>query len=557
MYADEISKKIDLFEKLPYKCICFDGVWGIGKTYAAENIVHKETTVRVSLSGVKNADEIYDEILDAFIGKNGLNNVVGKLASTAVKVASNFEGTKIASSIVSDITGEFLSSKAALRIYFSRLKKLRIVILDDFERVWDEIDITEVFRVIDFLTSQKQVKVVILGDLTKLPSEINDKFQVYSERYIDRIYKITDIAKDIDWKSIDIDQKFILQFRKLHPFHNLRNVIKGNKLYLDIRQTLLQESTIIKENDLPDFWNDLRLTCFATVIEDIEKLGLESASTCNDNKSPVANTLTEIKKRLDNRIIYYLPGSIYSDHFVRLVLKYYQDSEMDLNGFEETYEIPAYENNVNYFYMDAASVKEALPKLYQLVMTSTTETSLISCAKDYMQVSKLIQQNTDLFLEDFRIRFHNILSASIDQGKHIFNNFARGIYFESNDQIKQIVTEESIAIRKNYIDSIIDQLHEGCDFPESYEKVKLLIDFWTISTYQKYITSRITRLETDKILPIHADSQDKYYASVQILKLINEIDQDWTEELSAKLDEIEMDPVARNRCICALRDSQN
>lgn len=34
MQADKINYIVNKLHRLPYKCILFDGVWGIGKTYA-------------------------------------------------------------------------------------------------------------------------------------------------------------------------------------------------------------------------------------------------------------------------------------------------------------------------------------------------------------------------------------------------------------------------------------------------------------------------------------------------------------------------------------------
>ena len=289
MYVNVITEKLDGFDKLPYKCIFFNGLWGVGKSYAADSVKNKDKIIRVSLSGVKTADEIYTEILDTFIGKSGFTNVVSKVAGTVVKATSNIDQTKISSGIISDITQSFLSAKAALNIYLKKQQKLRVIILDDFERIWDGIDITEVFHVVEFLTNQRNVKVALIGDLTKLSNDTKEKFNKYSERYIDRIYNITDIPIDINWEDepLCIEKSFILEFKAMHGFQNLRSVIKANDFYKDIRFTLLNNSKRIRTNS-KNFWNDVRLTAFAIVIESIDKLKLTSSSnySLNLNYSP-------------------------------------------------------------------------------------------------------------------------------------------------------------------------------------------------------------------------------------------------------------------------------
>ena len=49
MQADYIQDIVEKLEELPYECILFDGVWGIGKTYAInEALKEKENVCRIS-----------------------------------------------------------------------------------------------------------------------------------------------------------------------------------------------------------------------------------------------------------------------------------------------------------------------------------------------------------------------------------------------------------------------------------------------------------------------------------------------------------------------------
>ena len=45
MKADYIKEVINQYTKLPYKCILFDGPWGIGKSYAIDQVLSDNKNV--------------------------------------------------------------------------------------------------------------------------------------------------------------------------------------------------------------------------------------------------------------------------------------------------------------------------------------------------------------------------------------------------------------------------------------------------------------------------------------------------------------------------------
>ena len=49
MNANGIIKIMERIDKMPYKCILFDGKWGIGKSYAIEEAVKgKDNVCKIS-----------------------------------------------------------------------------------------------------------------------------------------------------------------------------------------------------------------------------------------------------------------------------------------------------------------------------------------------------------------------------------------------------------------------------------------------------------------------------------------------------------------------------
>lgn len=59
MKADYIKEIIGKLGELPYRCILFDGKWGIGKTYAInEALKGCENVCRISMFGLEDSQQI-------------------------------------------------------------------------------------------------------------------------------------------------------------------------------------------------------------------------------------------------------------------------------------------------------------------------------------------------------------------------------------------------------------------------------------------------------------------------------------------------------------------
>lgn len=71
MNVDKIYEIMEEYDKLPYKCILFNGDWGIGKSYAIRQFVGKKGNFNiVSVYGLHSPSELYREILYNATGFN-------------------------------------------------------------------------------------------------------------------------------------------------------------------------------------------------------------------------------------------------------------------------------------------------------------------------------------------------------------------------------------------------------------------------------------------------------------------------------------------------------
>lgn len=64
MEAGRIKDIVSKLDKLPYRCIMFDGAWGVGKTYAIDEVLDEQkNSCKVSMFGLHNSQQIYHEII--------------------------------------------------------------------------------------------------------------------------------------------------------------------------------------------------------------------------------------------------------------------------------------------------------------------------------------------------------------------------------------------------------------------------------------------------------------------------------------------------------------
>ena len=550
MNVDEITEKLNMYDELPYHCVFFNGVWGIGKSYAVDQVENTGRIVRVSLSGVKNSEEIYTAVLDAFVGKAGFTNVITKVAKTAVSIASNFESTKVAGNVISDVTDSFLSAKNKLSIYFRGQRKLRVVVLDDFERVWDGIDITEVFRTIDFFTSIKNVKVAIVGDLTKLPEEIKSKFDRYSERYIEKIYSVTDISKKIDWDAepLGIDSDFILQFRTLHPFHNLRSAIKANNFYKDIRTLIIKRSTIVKP-DSKRFWEDLRLTAFALVIESIDKIKLDEVYKRYSHDNLQNEFVSGMVKTLENRVSMYLNESKFGPALLMPLAKYYESDDLNISEFENIYRQSLENDTPAYFYSDSETIKRDLPAIKNIITQEEDPYKLLRIIRDYVKLCRLSGENDQDGVADFKKQLHKIVMNLIEQNSLEAIDTSHFPFVLENAELLKAANYEFTEGRKLMIQQWIDRMIKG-DYTKSELEIadKLSLYGRMDIEYKKQIKARYSELLCENIFPINARNDIQYRTCVIMLKLLHGFDSEKLASYYQELMKSDLDSVAKNRC---------
>ena len=360
MQADYIGEIIGKLSDLPYKCILFDGKWGIGKTYAIDDALKKRDNVcKISMFGLQNSQQIYHEALFQLALKNNKGGKIGEIAKNIL------EGAAIIWNQVAQVK-DVLQSIAKERELFLLLSKefdsWYTIVIDDLERLSNSISMEEVLGVVEELKKCNYVKVILVANLEELMDE-EKIFEKYNEKVIDRVYKITERPKNINWGVLGIHAGFINDFLSKHKVKNLRTLQKAQNFYDDVK-------LYCKDINSEQFMNEIRLICFAIVVESIDKLYYKEPD--EEEQDAIKKSLAAIQNELEHRIMRYLT-SVKSNSLVAMLFKYYKNEEMLVfDDLKTEYELFLQAGCKPNYYKSDEEIKRVLPELYKKIIGTSS-----------------------------------------------------------------------------------------------------------------------------------------------------------------------------------------
>lgn len=101
------------------------------------------------------------------------------------------------------------------------------IVIDDLERMNDDIKLEEVFGIIDELKRCNYVKVILVTNTKEMPQK--ERFEKYHEKVIDRTYYITERPEKVDWAKLGIHYGFIIEFLSKHHVKKFANTTKSTE----------------------------------------------------------------------------------------------------------------------------------------------------------------------------------------------------------------------------------------------------------------------------------------------------------------------------------------
>lgn len=526
MRADYIKTIVNKIDKLPYKAILFDGVWGIGKSYAVNEALEENTDVcRISMFGISSASQIYHEVLFQLALKNSIGGKIGEIANNIV------EGL----SVVWEKAGqakEIIRSIAKERELFLLLSKgfnsWHIVVIDDIERMSDMVSLEEVLGIVEELKQCSFVKVILIAHTGQIEGNNRTIFDKYKEKVIDRTYHITETPEKVNWSELGIHAGFIEEFLKIHKVNNLRTLEKAQHFFDDVK---LFCTDISNER----FIDVIRIICFAIVVESTDELYYRDPEQYE--KGTREYSFAEIHNELECRITNYLSNVIGSRSLVSRILQYYQNETLISAEIINTeYKLFLEAGKKPNFYKTDEEINVVLPNIKNKMKEADNLSELNRFADEYMVWSEIIGEDSFEFVQEYRHKLHEMLLKLIQEEQEDILSYGVSLFDMSSEKIVSIYSEEIKKMKNELIEIYIKNMQgkaEKIVFDYSY---KLRVHFES-SYFRDTIMNFTDCLYDIKFFPVGEISETRYHTCYNIMYILYKADKNRFKEFCDKIKE--------------------
>ena len=532
MQADYIQDIVGKFEELPYECVLFDGVWGIGKTYAInEALKEKESVCRISMFGLQNSQQIYHEVLFQSTLKNNKAGKVGEFASDILTgISSIWESAAQAKDVLQSVARE----KELFLLLSKAFKTLHIIVIDDLERISDNIKMEEVLGIIEELKRCNYVKVILVANIKELQGDNKIVFEKYKEKVIDRVYCITERPTKINWGDMGIHAGFMQEFLKIHKVKNLRTLQKAQKFYDDVK---LYCNTI----DDASFLDEIRLVCFAIVVENTDSLYYRELSEEESKKD--GEYLAVLRNDLEYRIMNYLASIKCRRNLVVMLLKYYGEAcAITSEDMQIEHEIFVQAGEKPNFYKNDEEITQILPNLLCKMNAAESLGELNRFADEFVIWSDILEENSSVILEKYKDKLHMMLWNIVMDGHEEVLSYNYDMWHTSSEKVKQVYVEEIETIRRLMIKEYIEFLSKTTKGEKAFQYSYKLREYFGNTYYRDIIKEMAVVLYNRKSFPVDDIDVKQYSTCYNIMYVLYHIDGDkfltYCEELSKECDKM-------------------
>ncbi len=528
MKANEIIDVLINFEDSRYQKILIDGNWGIGKTkYILDFKEGKENICYISLFGKRNIESILEEIYVYITEKKELRkktrNVVKKFNDMNIR----YRGIPISLPFIKDLQTVIQKDLG---------KNKTIIIFDDLERKHDDLDIKELFGLIDSI-SKIDVKIVVVAAKDKI--EQNEIFFQYQEKAIDRSYKIEKYADEAPINIFGAEKwDVISKVANKFNFENLRTFEKMNLFIEEVNQ-ILGESVFSEKFTKRDLYR----MCFAIVIFNIEhKSELRFLNNEKDNFDFKKSFYKEEKNRTEY-LSYYILNNSFDNHLCRrmvfpYLVKWYETGDYCKEKILTTIsEINNYEKKPSNFYLSMEDIQKSINNSLEFLKNLIGNESLELIGNEIISIyswSERLDIDLDVNNEEILGLVRKNISNTIKIKELRYNEvFFWYDWDEVGNENAQIIMKSiNEELKHEYFKQLFDQIKDNY-VSDSYINDFYLLEFMSRiheidnDTTKEYI---ISTLEIENYLfpvPNGKISESKWTWCNHINNLINKIDRYW------------------------------
>ncbi len=509
MKADCIQQIINKMETLPYRTILFDGPWGVGKSYALNEALEGNLNVcKVSMFGLNNAQQIYHEALFQLALKNNIGGKIGEIADNILEgVSKVWDKVGQAKNIVQSIANE----RELFLLLSKEFTSMHIIVIEDFERMKADLNLEEVFGVIEELKQCNYIKVILVANIEEMQCGQKEVFDKYNEKVIERSFHITEHAEHVAWSKMGIHAKFIEDFLSIHKVSNLRTLEKAQRFFEDVK-------LFCKDIENEQFYDELQLLCFAIVVESIERLFYKEPDL--EETDSVKKMANELSNTLERRIQAYLYGIKCSNAFVEMLLRYYQEGELDKDKVDAEYKLFLKSGDKPNYYKTDDEIRRLLPELRRNMMEAENVIELNQFADAYISWSDILEENNEEILREYRNSLNGMLRELLKNGKEEIFNYSYHFFHLSSDKLKKICSEENEKMRELQIETYVGYLRNLTWDKKAYEYSYKLKQCFESSSYREIIKVKIKELYHRNSFPVDYVNEERYHTCYNIMYVL-------------------------------------
>lgn len=535
MNVDKIYEIMEKYDKLPYKCILFNGDWGIGKSYAIRQFIGKKSNFNiVSAYGLHSPSELYREILYNIIG---LQTKYVDILFSGLK----WLGKQLAElAFLINIGNTSINHKFVLDRYINSLTEDYYIIIDDLERINDNVELKEIFGIINYLKNKSHLKIVLIANLKELFQDSNKKeiYISYSEKIIDNTYNLDEISKHINWKNINVDEAFITTFLKKHEVRNLRTIVKAQNLYDDIFLAIGQ-----KYSD--DFCNIVKLMCYGVVSEYIEKIYLKEKPA--QDASDVDKIIWKSENSLGHRILFnYIDRPNVTTQFIEKIIDYYKNT-IEISPQDWNYEYKIFNNHISVdnYYKSDEEMKREISYLKTKLYNENNIIGFVKIANEYFRWSNILKLSIEADAEYYSEKFCRLLFEILISSNTPDSDLFRYSQQLELDYVKEINKKVYEGVKKDLVMFWVNELSKNTYGEISYKYsncLRMHIGDW----YKEDMGKLVEKLYNINSFPIDNVNQYKYETSRNIIIVLYSDNKHKLKEYVNELNE-KCDYMARHR----------
>jgi KAP family P-loop domain len=537
MKANEIVNVLNHFKNSSYQKILINGNWGIGKTKYVTGFIESYSNVcYVSLFGKRDINSIIQEIYFRIIEtapKGNIKKYWSKIREKMNTIDVSYLGLSISIPVIENLHN-------ALNKELGR-KATYIIVFDDLERKNDDLNIKEVFGMVDSLSRIENIKTVLVAATDQLHEVDLKTFEDYKEKAIDRIYTVDEYASEAPerilgehiWNAIG---KTVENFE----FKNLRTFEK-TKLFIE------EIIGVLGNNIFSDQFtrNDLYRMCFATVLFIMEHHGKMKLLNADEDKGEYFEAYY---KENENGVIEYMNDyvlrnaldNIMSKNVFHHIMKWYETGSYSIENILSTITIiNNYEETPKNFYSSEEEILGVIEFSKQFIrnlngteriedIVMNLNTAFTWCG--VLSVKFGISNNEILKL------IRNNISNHINFEKNIHDNEIDSWDINvENEEARNLLNLINESIKDIYFSQLLNRII-NCYLERSYNNYHYLrILIKSISTIDKNASSLIrdTILETldenEYFFPIPAGklTEDQWQWCHLIVNLVASIERYW------------------------------